>query len=245
MWDVRNLEQYGITYNKSCHEHNLDFEKINNLEIRKEVKKYMKQRLIANNKFSWASAYNYMKYIPLFINFISELEPTWIDLKNLGRQHILKYIEWLNIYAKDNPRRRNTNHKVYIRASLNCIQKFLSDIQLREYDIAPTKNIRVLIFPEDKPKVSKKPIDQIDYVPDFILEQLFDNINNLHKEIIPIVYTMFNTGLRISDVLGLKQDCLVKLNNKFWIDTDIEKTYVEGHRIPIDNELGVKRSYTM
>ena len=116
MWDVRNLEQYGITYNKSCHEHNLDFEKINNLEIRKEVKKYMKQRLIANNKFSWASAYNYMKYIPLFINFISELEPTWIDLKNLGRQHILKYIEWLNIYAKDNPRRRNTNHKVYIRA---------------------------------------------------------------------------------------------------------------------------------
>ncbi|WP_294174986.1 tyrosine-type recombinase/integrase [uncultured Clostridium sp.] len=237
MWDVRNLEQYGITYNKSCHEHNLDFEKINNLEIRKEVKKYMKQRLIANNKFSWASAYNYMKYIPLFINFISELEPTWIDLKNLGRQHILKYIEWLNIYAKDNPRRRNTNHKVYIRASLNCIQKFLSDIKLREYDIAPTKNIRVLIFPEDKPKVSKKPIDQIDYVPDFILEQLFDNINNLHKEIIPIVYTMFNTGLRISDVLGLKQDCLVKLNNKFWIDTDIEKTYVEGHRIPIDNEL--------
>ena len=128
---------------------------------------------------------------------------------------------------------------------MNCIQKFLSDIQLREYDIAPTKNIRVLIFPEDKPKVSKKPIDQIDYVPDFILEQLFDNINNLHKEIIPIVYTMFNTGLRISDVLGLKQDCLVKLNNKFWIDTDIEKTYVEGHRIPIDNELGVKRSYTM
>ena len=56
LWDVRNLEQYGITYNKSCHEHNLDFEKINNLEIRKEVKKYMKQRLIANNKFSWASA---------------------------------------------------------------------------------------------------------------------------------------------------------------------------------------------
>ena len=51
LWDVRNLEQYGITYNKSCHEHNLDFEKINNLEIRKEVKKYMKQRLIANNKF--------------------------------------------------------------------------------------------------------------------------------------------------------------------------------------------------
>ena len=48
---------------------------------------------------------------------------------------------------------------------------------------------------------------------------------------------MFKTGLRISDVLGLTQYCLVKLNNKFWIETDIEKTYVEGHRIPIDDEL--------
>ncbi|MDZ7543292.1 tyrosine-type recombinase/integrase, partial [Clostridium perfringens] len=35
----------------------------------------------------------------------------------------------------------------------------------------------------------------------------------------------------------LNQDCLVKLNNKFWVETDIEKTYVEGHRIPIDDEL--------
>ncbi len=83
----------------------------------------------------------------------------------------------------------------------------------------------------------KKPNDQIDYVPDFVLEQLFDNINNLHKDVIPVVYVMFKTGLRISDVLGLNQDCLVKLNNKFWVETDIEKTYVKGHRIPIDDEL--------
>jgi len=59
----------------------------------------------------------------------------------------------------------------------------------------------------------------------------------LNKDVVPVVYTMFKTGLRISDVLGLKQDCLVKLNNKFGVETDIEKTYVEGHRIPIDDEL--------
>lgn len=121
--------------------------------------------------------------------------------------------------------------------SLSYIQKFLSDIQLREYDISPIKNVRMLIFPSDKPIVKKKTYDQIDYVPDTVLEQLFDNINNLHSEIIPVIWTMYKTGLRISDVLGLKQDCLVKLNNKFWIETDIEKTYVKGHRIPIDSEL--------
>lgn len=236
-WDVRKLEQYGITYNKSSYEHYLYFEKINNLEIRKEVKKYIKQRLISNNKFSWGSAYNYLKRLPLFINYICELEPAWNDLNGLERHHILKYLEWLNIYAKENLTQKNANPKQYVAMSLGCIQKFLSDIQIREYDIAPIKNVRILIFPEDKPKVPKKSNDQIDYVPDFVLEQLFDNINNLHKEVIPVVYTMFKTGLRISDVLELTKDCLLKLNNKYWIATDIEKVYIEGHRIPIDDEL--------
>ncbi|MDU6113193.1 MAG: tyrosine-type recombinase/integrase [Paeniclostridium sordellii] len=238
IWDVRNLEQYGITYNKTDRKYKIDFRKINNLKIRKEFKNYIKQRLIAKNKFSWGVAQGeYQQYIPTFINYICELEPTWNDLKGLERQHILKYIEWLNIYVKNNLTQKNANTNRYVARSLSIIQKFLSDIQIREYNIAPIKNIKTLIFPEDKPNVPKKSNDQIDYVPDFVLEQLFDNINNLHKEVVPVVYTMFKTGLRISDVLGLKQDCLVKLNNKFWVETDIKKTYVEGHRVPIDDEL--------
>ena len=236
-WDVRNLEQYGVTYNKSANSHFIDFSKINNLKMREEIKKHIKQRLISNNKFSWASAIDFLIYIPPFINYICELEPTWNDLKGLERYHIEKYIEWLNIYAKENLTRKNTNHKRYISHALTRIQNFLSNIQIREYDIAPIKNIRILIFPEDKPKVPKKSNDQIDYVPDCVLDQLFENINSLHKEVVPVIYTMLKTGLRISDVLGLKQDCLVKLNNKFWVETDIEKTYVKGHRIPIDDEL--------
>ena len=232
-WDVRNLEQYGITYNHSTSNYNIDFSKINNIKIRGEIKKYIKQRLIANNKFSWGSASNYLRFIPLFINYICELEPTWNDLKSLERQHILKYIEWLNIYAKEN----SDNPKQYVSCSLSIIQKFLSDIQRREYDIAPIKSVRVLIFPEDKPKVPKKSNDQIDHIPDFVRDQLFDNINNLNKDVVPVVYVMYKTGLRISDALGLKQDCLKTINKKFWIETDIEKTYVEGHRVPIDDEL--------
>ena len=237
IWDVRNLDKYGITYNKSEANYIINFTKVDNISIREGLKKYIKQRLISNNKFSFSSARSYLRFLPNFLNYICELEPTWNDLKGLERNHILKYIEWLNVYTKENLTQKNANPKKYVSECLKCIQKFLSDIQLREYDIAPIKNVRALIFPEDKPKVPKKSSDKIDYVPDFVLEQLFDNINNLHKEVIPVVYTMFKTGLRISDALGLKQDCLIKLNNKFWIETDIEKTYVEGHRIPIDDEL--------
>ena len=236
-WDVRNLEQYGVTYNKSRTTYYINFQKINNLNMREEIKKYIKQRLVANNKFSCSRALSYLQYIPPFMNYICELEPTWNDLKNLQRQHILKYIEWLNIYAKENLTQKKATPKRYIARALSIIQKFLSDIQVREYGIAPIKNVRILIFSEDKPKVPKKSNDQIDYVPDFVLEQMFDNINNLHKEVIPVVYTMFKTGLRISDVLELTHDSLVKLNNKYWITTDIEKVYVEGHRVPIDDEL--------
>lgn len=237
IWDVRNLEQYGITYNKSETNYLINFNKIINLRIREEIKKYIKQRLIANNKFSFGQALNYLKRIPPFINYICELEPTWDDFKDLERHHILKYIDFLNTYAKNNLTRKDANPKYYVNKTLSTVENFLSDIQIREYNIAPIKNVRFLILPEDKPKVPKKSNYQIDYVPDFVLEQLFDNINNLHKEVIPVVYTMFKTGLRISDVLGLKQNCLVKLNNTYFITTDIKKVYVEGHRIPIDGEL--------
>lgn len=236
-WELIHLKQYGINYSESNGQSSIDFAKIINLKIRGEVKKHIKQRLLSNNHFSWSSAVNYLTYLPPFINYICELEPTWNDLKELERKHIEKYIEWLNIYAKNNLTRKNANPELYITKSLSIVQKFLSDIQRKEYDIAPIKNVRILIYPDDKPKAPKKPVDQIDYIPDCVLEQLFENINSLHKEVVPVIYVMFKTGLRISDAVELKQDCLKKLNGKYWIETDIDKTNIKNHRIPIDDEL--------
>ncbi|WP_154975161.1 tyrosine-type recombinase/integrase, partial [Priestia megaterium] len=67
--------------------------------------------------------------------------------------------------------------------------------------------------------------------------QLYACLNDLPEETIPVVWIAFKTGLRISDILGLNQDCLIQLNGKYSIITDIEKTFVKGHRIPIDEEL--------
>ncbi|MED3907533.1 tyrosine-type recombinase/integrase, partial [Geobacillus thermodenitrificans] len=237
-WDVRILHQkYGIEYNKSENFYYIDFKKIEQRAIREQVKKYIKQRLLSKNNFSWGTALNYMKYLTPFITFIFSLEPTWNDLKQLKRFHMEQYIQWLREYTKKHLKQKNANPERYISVSLVTIQKFLEDIQRYEYDIAPETHVRLLIFPEDKPKPKKKSIDQIDYIPDYVLEQLFAHINDLHKEVQPVIWVAFKTGLRISDVLGLTQDCLVKLNGKYYIETDIEKTYVKGHRIPIDDEL--------
>lgn len=236
-WDVRILhDKYGINYNKSKSAYYIDFSKIDN-SIREQVKKYVKQRLISKNNFAWDSAQLYLTYLPRFFTFIFLIEPTWKDLKALKRTHIEKYIEYLHEYAKNNLKRRDSHPELYVSTSLNYIQKFLEDIQRYEYEMAPETYVRLLIFPEDKPKLRKKSIDQIDYIPDHVLEQLFTHIDDLHKDVQPVVWVAFKTGLRISDVLGLTNDCLVKLNNQYSIETDIEKTYVKGHRIPIDDGL--------
>jgi len=236
-WDIRVLhDKYDIDYNKSQNFYYIDFSNIDQ-SIRYQVKKYVKQQLISKNSFSWSSARSYLNYLPKFFTFLFALEPTWKDLKSLKRIHIIKYIEYLHKYAKNSLKRRDSHPENYVSRSLSTLQKFLEDIQRYEYEMAPKTHVRLLSFPEDKPKSRKKSIDQIDYIPDFVLEQLFTHINDLHKDVQPVVWVAFKTGLRISDVLGLTTDCLVKLNDQYSIETDIEKTYVKGHRIPIDDEL--------
>ncbi|WP_409175492.1 tyrosine-type recombinase/integrase [Brevibacillus fortis] len=236
-WDVRILnEKYGIDYNVTKTHYFIDFSKIESANIRQTVKKYVKQRLLSKNNFSVGRAQKYVLPLEGFFSFIFSLEPTWHDLSGLKRSHILQYIEWLNERTK-NFKRRDSHPEHFVSESLNIVNKFLEDIQRYEYTIAPETSVSKIIFPEDSPKRKKKSIDQIDYISDFVLEQLFAHVNDLHKDVIPVVWVAFKTGLRISDVLGLTWDCLEQLNGKYSIVTDIEKTYVKGHRIPIDDEL--------
>jgi len=236
-WDIRNLhDRYGIHYNKSQTHYYLDFSKIPNT-ISEQVKRYFKQRLLSKRRFSWGTALNYMKSLTSFFTFIFTLEPVWQDLKPLKRKHIEKYIEYLHEYSQTQLTKRNAHPEMYIQKALFIVGKFLEDIQRYEYEMASEVHARLLVFPEDKPKLRKKSIEQIDYIPDFVLEQLFFHLDQLHKNVVPVVWVAFKTGLRISDVLGLTSDCLVKLNSQYSIETDIEKTYVKGHRIPIDEDL--------
>lgn len=237
-WDVRVLyEKYGINYNKSGNTYMIDFTKINHIDIRKQVKKYIKLRLLSGNSFRSSTAMNYMLHLPKFLHYIFSVEPTWRSLKELKRTHIEGYLQWLREYSASNLKKKNANPVGYINKSIVIVSKFLSDIQRYEYDMAPKANVSMLIFREDIPKVQKKPLDQVDYIPDCVLEQLFANLDLLNKDMIPIIWIAFKTGLRISDILGLTSDCLHILNGQYSIVTDIEKTNVKRHRIPIDDEL--------
>ena len=74
--------------------------------------------------------------------------------KSLKRTHMEKYIEYLHDNSNKS-KRPNSHPEMYVNKSLSIIQKFLEDIQRYEYDMAPENHVRLLIFPEDKPKLRK------------------------------------------------------------------------------------------
>lgn len=235
IWDVRNLVQYGIKITKSDSHYLLRFNTIKNLKFIPDVKKYFKLKLLSQNKFTTGTAMQYLPTIVKFLNYISDIEPFWEDLSKLDRKHIEGYIEWLN---RNYNGKSEDNKAKYNRRSINIIDTFLSDIQIREFSLSPTKDIKRLIFPTDKPVIPRKSADSINYIPDIVLDQLFNNINKIKsKQIVSIIWIMYKTGLRVSDVLTLKTDCLLKLNDSFWLECNVKKTYVIDHRIPIDDEL--------
>lgn len=235
-WHIRNLEYTGLKIVKSSSHHYLDFSKITNENLRTMVKEYIKKRLLSKNDLRWSSARSLIMSVTKFLNFITLIEPTWNNLSRLDRTHVEKYIEWLNIYCS-NINFKNKNPESHINKNLSNVTRFLDDIQLFEYVTAPKKEVRKLMFPSDKPKLKKKPYGLIEFVPDFVLEQLFRYFSQLHPEVQPVVLIMFETGLRISDVLSLRQSCLLKINGKFYLQMDIQKTDVKDHRIPITDRL--------
>lgn len=235
IWDVRNLGQFGINYTRSRYHYYANFTKINNKIFRESLKKYIKLRLLSRHKFVWNTLLYYLDHVTVFLNFISTIEPTWNDLNGLSKNQINKYIEYLNVYASKNISSCTINS--YISRHINSAEKFLSDIQMYEFEIAPKKNVRTLILPSDKPQKIQYNCEKIKYIPDNVLDQLISNINYLCNDLQLIVYIMLYTGLRISDTLCLKQDCLIQINDKYWIESDIQKTYVKNHRIPIDDKL--------
>ncbi|MFE4038759.1 tyrosine-type recombinase/integrase [Priestia sp. YIM B13489] len=238
-WNIRVLHAiYGVNYNFSTTSYYIDFSGVENTVYKQYFKGYIKNRLLGGVKFSWGTAQKYSQHVPRFFNFISRLEPEWNDLKKLERKHTEKYLDYLYYYSKNKvTKQKNNNPDNFIFQSLKCVYTFLRDSQRFEYSIAPEKSAYKLLYSEDYPTFDKKSDDDIDYVPDYILEQLFENINDLHPEVQPVVWTAFKTGLRIGDVLTLTQDCLIRLNGKYSIHTDVEKTYVKGHNIPIDEQL--------
>lgn len=230
-WDVRNLP--SIEYVKSGGHYLCRFDTINSVHYREVVKKYCKKRLLGRNKFKFGSCTVYSIQLSIFANYLVERHPNWTDFCNLTSRDMEAYLEYLNEYASE----RSANPSKYIRYNLVVVRTFLEDIQTYEWESAPKKFINSIIHADLLPDLPKKGSSNIKSIPDCVLEQLVNNFEHLPKDIRMIVLIMMQTGLRISDTLELKNDCLKERNGNYSIVADIQKTSIQNHEIPLVGDI--------
>ncbi len=238
IWDVRKL---GIDYNRSKPgDYLLNFNSVP-IPFRKLVKRYIERRVLIQESLSWGSAFQNIAKLPSFFNYIHKKYPDWNGLSQLSRTDIEEFIKHL----RSNPMGGNSNHKNtapsnnYINRSVSFLETFMTYIQAYEWDESPTKPVRLLFFPEDKPKLASRISDQIKYISDFVWNQVTSHIEKVPKDIQTIVVLLEATGFRISDICALKMDCLTRKEDGWWIVGEQRKVKHQNHRVPISEEVAM------
>ena len=143
------------------------------------------------------------------------------------------YLSWYKGYSKSQEEQKSK--------CLIAIKTFLEYIQRAQYPEAPELPSLLLLFKEDLPRRRQITGNAIKYIPDGVLQQLEDHLENLSPvEYIPVVLLLRACGWRISDILNLKFDkCLDRTGQGWYLCGDIVKTQVLNHRVPITDQLAL------
>jgi integrase len=206
----------------------IKFEKLPTTSFKELAKKYIKNKLI---RTSMRNCIDHLRDITSFCLFINK-KYNFYDLEKLERHHVESFLEY---HYKET---HNKNSLKYAR--IVNIKSFIEYIDKAGYKGSPEVPYHKLIFSSDIPLYSalKKPHEK--FIPEDVLEQIDANISKLPDEYIPIVVLLRISGWRISDILNLKyRECLIKQKDGYYLQGDIKKTKVFGHKIPISDEMGL------
>jgi len=217
----------------------LKFNKVNQ-NHRQLVKKYLRTRVVELKNLTFSIGFRYIHELSIFLNFLNDNYPE-LFIKNIERKHIVAYLKIIkNKMILDKTQRKKIKAtNVYISTNLSIIRKFLVDLKVLDWKEAPTQHIEALFLPNDNPRRTKsESFDNPKYIPDYIWDQVVDNIHLIGERYVPIILIMEGSGFRGSDVLGLKINCLEKDNKgDYWLVGDQRKVNYKNHKVPISEEL--------
>ena len=236
VWKAEHFEQFGINDVKTSGSRTIDFSGIANPAFKELCKRFLKERVLTH-AFSWSTAIHKRLSFETLANFISEEHPEWSDFCDLSRSDMLRFMEVLGRHGAETKRGSSRTASSFVANKLSAVRTLLQELQLLDYPEAPHENVYRLILSEDTIVNTKKKAADIKFVPDSVIDQLFESFDKLGKNWQPIILALYYTGLRVSDVLELKTDCIITVNGRSVIETDIRKTKVEGHRIPIPDDF--------
>lgn len=225
IWDCRKID--GAATTKTASAYLLNFTEVP-VNFKALAKKYLKYRTTI---YSYSQCRADLIAIRWFFIGIHIQEPEWTDLQNLTREHMERFFSWYRAQTI------GTKKKYY--EYLTTIRSFLEYIQRAGYYEAPKNSVVCLIFQEDIPRMPKKSEEEIKYIPEEVIRQFDEHIEEIKPErYVPVVIIMRASGWRISDVLNLRYDkCLEHTSKGWYLKGDISKVALRDHRIPITEDI--------
>ena len=225
-WDLSALATaYGLRISLGDEGKRVGFEGIENPPFRNIAKSYIRSRLLTKT-LSVGSVSWLRSNLKTFFNVVSRAHPDWTDLKALSREDVELY---LGVLANRKPK------EGYFDSVIGSVRSMLADMQVLEEPHAPEKSVFALIRDDDYMRVPKE--GDIDHIPTFVLRQMLEHLDELDEQIMAIFLTGLKTGLRVHDALGITPDDVVEIGGRAYIRHDVQKSEVEDHLVPVDDEL--------
>jgi hypothetical protein len=106
-------------------------------------------------------------------------------------------------------------------------------MQRYDWEEAPLKPLRSLIYQEDRPKLPIRKENEYKYMSDYVWDQINEHISKMDSQYVPIVILMERTGLHLVEILSLKLDCLLSTPEGNWLIS--ERTRLK--QIPVSQEI--------
>jgi integrase len=217
----------------------INFTKVNQ-RYRGLAKKYLYTRVVELKNLTFSIGVRYLHELSIFLNFLNDNYPE-LSIKEIERKHIVAYLAFIKnkmILDKKNNRKIMATD-VYVSTNLSVVRKFLTDIKILDWEEASVQHIEALFLPNDNPHRTKsQSFDNPKYIPDYIWDQVVENIHLIGDRYVPIILIMEGSGFRGSDVLGLKVNCLERDNKgDYWLVGDQRKVNYKNHKVPISEEL--------
>ncbi|MBW4648063.1 MAG: tyrosine-type recombinase/integrase [Kastovskya adunca ATA6-11-RM4] len=214
IWDCRRL---GIDPGKGKQAYTLNFKGISQSWLLKPAKAYIKLTLSTQ---SFSSALNKLGSLKKFSDFLSEqypsLEPTQLD-----RAVIIDFLAYL---AAKHSKPTTISH------FLCNMRDFLDLCYQNEW--LPV--IRYLIRKEDYPK---RPKALPRYIPEGVMAQLTAYIDDLPEPVMRMTLVIIECGMRVSELLYLKPDCLLQDKAGDWFLRYYQFKMKKELTIPVSREV--------
>jgi integrase/recombinase XerD len=214
IWDCRAL---GIPHRVGSFDYSLNFTSIGQEWLLPTVKQYIRFNLTI---LSHTSTSQKLLAIKRFSRYLARSYPQ-IGVQEIDRSVIISFLGYLSSLGL------SASTKSKNISAIKGFFEFCIQNKLAEYQ-------RYLIRSEDFPKRSK-PLPR--FIPDEVITQLNQHLDDLPDPVARMVLVIQECGMRISELLYLKHDCLIQDKSGDWFLKYYQFKMKKDITIPISKEI--------